>query len=190
MAIIEDYVKGLDKCCAELLQQSANIEKIADLIYEVYQRRGQIFIMGNGGSATTASHFARDLKIGAYVKGKHKANVFGLADNIAVLTSLANDIDYDSIFEQQLIGQLEKGDLVIAISCSGNSPNVIKAMEAARDNGSITVGIMGFGGGKLKTIADNAIIFLSKDYGQLEDIHLGLTHILSYLVRKRITDGK
>jgi D-sedoheptulose 7-phosphate isomerase len=188
MAIIADYVKGLNKCCAELLQQSAEIENIADLIYEVYQKRRQIFIMGNGGSATTASHFARDLKIGAAVEGKPRIHSTSLVDNIAMITSLANDVDYDSIFEQQLMGQLEEGDVVIGISCSGDSSNVIKAIEFARHNGAVTIGFSGFGGGALKGSAHRCIVFSNRDYGQLEDIHLSLTHIISYLVRERITN--
>jgi D-sedoheptulose 7-phosphate isomerase len=190
MTIITDYMSGLKACCEECLQQGAVIENIADIIYAAYKKGKQVYILGNGGSATTAAHFTRDMKIGSWVKGKPKVKVEGLADNIAVVTSIANDVDYNSIFEFQLVDRLEPGDVVIAISCSGNSPNVIKAVEYAAGKGATTVGITGFGGGKLAGISSKSIVFASKDYGQLEDIHLSLGHVISYLVKERIANGQ
>lgn len=189
MSMLTDYMNGLKACCDECLEQSGTIEKIADLIYDAYCQGKRIFIMGNGGSATTAMHFTRDLKIGSAVQGKPRIKVDGLADNMAVVTSIANDVDYESIFQYQLLDNVEKGDVVIAISCSGNSPNVVKAVEYAASQGASTVGITGFGGGKLATISDISLVFVSKDYGQLEDIHMGLGHIISYLVKERIKNG-
>jgi D-sedoheptulose 7-phosphate isomerase len=190
MTIITDYMSGLKACCNECLGQSNVIEKIADIIYQAYKKDKQVYILGNGGSATTAAHFTRDLKVGAAIKGKPKIRVEGLADNIAVVTSIANDVDYNSIFEHQLVDRLEEGDVVIAISCSGNSPNVIKAVEYASARGAATIGLTGFGGGKLAKIAGTSMIFISKDYGQLEDIHMSLAHVISYLVKELIRDGK
>lgn len=189
MSLVQNYIKGLTQCCEELWRQSANIEEIADIIFDAYKRGKQIFIMGNGGSATTASHFARDLKMGAAVAGKPKIHANSLTDNTALITALANDIDYSSIFEQQLIGQLDEGDVVIGISASGNSLNVLKAIEFAEKNGAVTIGFIGFGGGTLKDIAGKCIVFSSKDYGQVEDIHLSLAHIVSYLIREKIANG-
>ena len=189
MSLVQNYIKGLTQCCEELWRQSANIEEIADIIFDAYKRGKQIFIMGNGGSATTASHFARDLQIGAAVAGKPRIQATSLTDNVAFITALANDIDYSSIFEEQLIGQLEEGDVVIGISASGNSPNVLKAIEYARKNGAITIGFIGFGGGKLRELVHKSIVLSSRDYGQVEDIHLSLAHIVSYLVKERISSG-
>ena len=187
MSIVQDYVEGLYECLRELVRQ--NVEEIADIILETWKKDKRVFIMGNGGSAATASHFARDLQIGAAAEGKPRVRAISLADNVALVTALANDTSYSSIFEEQLIGQLEEGDMVVGISASGNSPNILKAVEYARKNGAITIGFIGFGGGKLKELVHKAIILSSKDYGQIEDTHLSLTHIISYLVRERIANG-
>lgn len=187
VSVIQNYIKGLMECLQELSRQ--NIGEIADMIFDAWKEGKRIFIMGNGGSATTASHFARDLQIGAAVEGKARIRALSLTDNVALITALANDIDYSSVFEQQLVGQLEEGDVVIGISASGNSSNVLRAMEYARRNGAMTIGFIGFGGGKLKELVHKAIILSSRDYGQVEDIHLSLAHIISYLVKGRITDG-
>ena len=185
MPIIQDYIKGLYQCLEELSEQ--NIGGIADIIFNAYKNRKQIFIMGNGGSASTASHFARDLAIGTAITGKPRLRAVSLTDNVAFITALANDLDYSSIFEQQLIGQLNEGDVVIGISASGNSPNILKAIEFARGNGAITVGVIGFGGGKLKGLAHKCIVLSSRDYGQVEDIHLTLAHIISYLLKEMMS---
>lgn len=182
--IIEDYLKGLRSCLDEISRQ--DLEGIADIIFTAYKKGKRVFIMGNGGSAATASHFTRDLQIGTAVEGKPRIRAISLPDNVALITALANDIDYSSIFKEQLIGQLEEGDVVIGISASGNSPNVLKAIEFARGQGAITVGFIGFGGGKLKEFLHKAIILSSRDYGQVEDVHLSLGHIVSCLVRERI----
>lgn len=187
MSIPQDYIKGLIECLEELSRQ--NIEAIADIVIDARRKGKRIFIMGNGGSATTASHFARDLEIGAAVAGKPRIQATSLTDNVAFITALANDINYDSIFEEQLIGQLEEGDVAIGISASGNSPNVLKAIEYARKNGAITIGFIGFGGGKLRELVHKSIVLSSRDYGQVEDIHLSLAHIVSYLVKERISSG-
>jgi len=189
MSLAQDYITGLTQCLQELSQQSASIEEIADIIFAAYKRGKQIFIMGNGGSASTASHFARDLKIGAAVKGKPRVQATSLTDNMAHITALANDVDYSSIFEEQLIGSLHEGDVVIGISASGNSPNVLKAIEFARSNGALTIGFIGFGGGKLKQLVHKGIVLSSKDYGQVEDAHLSLAHVISYLIKERIANG-
>ena len=182
--MIADYLKGLHACLDEISQQ--DIEGIVDIIFTAYKKGKQVFIMGNGGSATTASHFARDLQIGTAVEGKPRLRAISLTDSVAIITALANDMDYSSIFKEQLIGQLEEGDVVIGISASGNSPNVLKAIEFARTQGAITVGLIGFGGGKLKELVHKAIILSSQDYGPVEDVHLSLDHIISCLVRERL----
>ena len=184
MSVISEYIDGLGDCLKALSEKS--IADIADVIYKAYQNNKQVIIMGNGGSASTASHFARDLRIGSAVKGKPRVRATSLTDNVAMITSLANDINYNSIFKEQLVGQLDKGDVVIGISASGNSPNVLEAMKYAREAGAITIALTGFDGGKLKGLADKAIIVTSRDYGQVEDIHLSLDHIITCLVKAMI----
>ncbi len=187
MSIIQDYIKGLDQCLDELNHR--DIEEVADIIFDACKKGKKVFVCGNGGSASTSSHFARDLRIGTAAEGKPRVQSISLADNLALITSVANDKDYASIFEEQLVGILEDGDVVIGISASGNSPNVLNAVDYARKNGAVTVGLVGFGGGRLKQLAHRSILLSSRDYGQVEDIHMCLAHIITYLVRARIASG-
>ena len=184
MALIEEYLVGLQECLEEL--STHDIEEAASIIFDACRKGKRIFIMGNGGSATTAMHFARDLQIGTAVAGKPRVRASCLADNMAFVTSLANDIGYDCIFEEQLVGQLGEGDVVIGISASGNSPNVLRAIEYARKNGAATIGFIGFGGGKLKDLADKSIILSKKDYQQVEDVHMVLAHIIPCWIKEKI----
>jgi len=184
MTLVSEYIEGLKKCIDEL--STVDIEETAAIIFSACKKGNRIFVMGNGGSATTAIHFARDLQIGTAVAGKTRLRVTCLADNVAAITSVANDMSYDCIFEEQLIGQLEAGDVVIGISASGNSPNVLKAIEYARLNGALTIGFIGFGGGKLQKLCQKSIILSSKNYGQVEDIHMVLSHIIPYRIRNEI----
>jgi len=184
MTLVKEYVEGLQKCIEEL--STLDIEETAGIIFAAFKKGKRIFVMGNGGSATTAIHFARDLQIGTAVAGKSRLRVTCLTDNVASITAVANDTSYDCIFEEQLIGQLDAGDVVVGISASGNSPNVLKAMEYARRNGALTIGFIGFGGGKLKRLCQKSIILSSKDYGQVEDIHMVLSHIIPCWLKKEI----
>ena len=182
--IFADYVKGLRACLDELSGQ--DVEDIADVIFNAYKEGKQIFVLGNGGSATTACHFARDLQISTAVEGKPRVRTTSLTDNVALVTSLANDIDYSLIFKEQLIGQLNEGDVAIGITSSGNSPNILKAMEFARCQGAVIIGLIGFGGGKLQELTHKSVVLSSQDYGPVEDTHLVLAHLITYLVRDRI----
>jgi len=188
MTVVQDYIKDLIQCLEDLPQQ--NLEHIANIIVEAWRKGKCVFIMGNGGSATTATHFARDLKIGIAVTGKPRVRAVSLTDSVAVITALANDTSYSSIFKEQLVGQLEEGDVAIGISASGNSTNVIKAIEYARKSGATTIGLIGFEGGKLKKLVDSSVTLSNKDYGQVEDVHLCLAHIISYLVKEGINDDQ
>ncbi len=185
--IIGDYLKGLRSCLEEIAEK--DVIEIVDIIMKTCSGGKKVIFMGNGGSATTASHFARDISIGTAKEGKPRVRAISLADSIAAITSLANDIGYNSVFKEQLIGQVDKGDVVIGISASGNSPNVLEAMEYARSAGAVTVGFIGFGGGKLKELSDKSIVLSSRDYGQVEDAHLVLDHIFTCLVKERIAGG-
>ena len=189
MSIIENYIKGLQECLDELSRQGERIEGITNIIFRAYKDGRQVFIMGNGGSASTASHCALGFEKQSAVEGKPRLKSKSLTDNIALITALANDIDYTYIFKEQLINQLGKGDVVIGISASGNSPNILRAIEYAKDKGAITIGFTGFGGGKLKELADECIVLSSRNYGQVEDAHLALTHVISDMLKERIAGG-
>ncbi len=184
--IYTDYVKGLRACIDELSGQ--DVEDIADVIFNAYKNGKQIFVLGNGGSATTACHFARDLQIGTAAEGKPRIQTVSLTDNVALVTSLANDIDYSLIFKEQLIGRLNDGDVAIGVTGSGNSPNILKAMEFARCQGAVIIGFIGFGGGKLQELTHKSVVLSSRDYGPVEDMHLVLTHLITYLVRDKIAN--
>ncbi len=189
MSNSQDYIEGLHGCLNELSQQEGKIERMANIIFEAYKKGKQVFIMGNGGSASTASHCALGFEKQSAVEGKPRLKSKSLTDNMALITAWANDVDYASIFVEQLRNHLEEGDVVIGISASGNSPNVLRAIEYAKRKSAITIGFTGFGGGKLKPLTDECIILSSTDYGQVEDTHLTLTHILSGMLKERIAYG-
>ena len=140
-----------------------------------------VFFAGNGGSAATASHWANDLLLGTRNPGTRSFRAVSLADNSAVLTCLANDREYADVFVGQLEGLLEPTDVLVAISASGNSPSVVRAVEFARAHGGITVGLVGFDGGQLRSLCDIVIqvATLKGEYGPVEDAHLVLDHIVT-----------
>lgn len=173
---VNDYLDGVAKLLAEVRRE--DIRKVADLIVEAYRSRKQVFVMGNGGSAATASHFACDLQKGIGCAGDEKFRVMAITDNVPLMTAWANDFDYSDIFAQQLSTWVEPGDLVIGISGSGNSPNVIKAIELANEKGATTVGLAGFKGGRLAQVAQHNVVVPSDDMQYIEDVHLVLSHLI------------
>lgn len=183
--MIKQFTKNYFDEIKQVLDKTSleNIEKITDILYSAYKNGGHIFIMGNGGSAATASHFACDLGKGTLSpKGKKNIKRFkvtSLTDNIATITAWSNDTDYSQIFSEQLKNLLNKGDVVIGISASGNSPNVLNAIKLAKKNKAITIGLTGFSGGQLAKISNISIVARANKYDVVEDIHLMLTHILT-----------
>ena len=162
------------------------VERFIDGIMECRNRGKTIFFIGNGGSAATASHFANDLSIGSKSSLK-PIRALSLTDNAAILTALANDVGYDHIFVRQLMILGKAGDLLVGISASGNSPNLIHAFEYAATAGIRTFALTAFDGGKLKRIADDGIHILTEpgEYGPAEDAHMVLDHLtVSYLARR------
>lgn len=184
---VKRYKEELGVCLQEIRPE--DVEVVVDIIYDAYKRGSEVFIMGNGGSASTASHFASDLSKTASVEGKPRIRATSLTDNTALITALSNDIAYEAIFEEQLINKLKKGDVVIGISASGNSPNVLRAIRFAKTRGALTIGLIGFEGGKLKELAYRCIVLSSKSYGPVEDAHLCLEHIISFSLKERIGRG-
>lgn len=155
------------------------IEAMIEAMIQARERGSKILFVGNGGSAATASHFANDIAIGTRSWDK-PFKALSLCDNVAVLSAVGNDDGYDQIFVQQLTILMEKNDLLVAISASGNSPNVVKAVEYANANGGITIGLTGFDGGELKKAAFmNVHVPSSKgEYGPVEDMHMVLDHLI------------
>jgi D-sedoheptulose 7-phosphate isomerase len=153
---------------------------------EAYQRGSTIYICGNGGSWGTSNHMVNDLAKGTAVEGKQRLRVIGLGDNTSLLTAYANDCGYETVFVEPMKSLWKKGDILIAISASGNSPNVVKAVEYARENGGQVIGLIGFSGGKLKELSNFPIHFKSNNYGSVEDAQLMFSHLSSQFLRQYI----
>lgn len=177
---VADYVERLKDELDRVNQKE--MELWADLLYEAWDNGKFVFIIGNGGSGTTASHFAEDLGKSSLRQedladeSKKRLKVLSLTDNQGWILALGNDVGYDQIFVQQLMNYGSAGDLVIAISGSGNSPNVLKAVDWANRHGLKTFGLTGFNGGKLRALAHNGLHVPLDDMGMVESIHLALFH--------------
>ena len=186
------YVQGYLTYLTEVIQKM-DVNQIANFIQVLETARvseKKIYFIGNGGSAATSSHFANDLAIGVRAKSKH-LQVISLTDNVAVLTAIGNDFGYDFIFSKQLENYLTTNDVVVAISASGNSPNLIEAMKVAKEKKAITVGLTGFDGGKLKEMAQHNVHVPSVkgEYGPVEDLHMIIDHIVgTYFMYKARTE--
>ncbi len=154
------------------------IHRAVNAIYEAYKRNAVIYVFGNGGSAATASHFVCDFNKGISERREKKFNLVCLSDNVPLMTAIANDFSYDDIFYYPLIERLHKNDLVIAISGSGNSKNVLRAVEYAKRIGTPVIGITGYNGGKLKELSDYHMDAMIDDMQISEDIHMIFDHML------------
>ncbi len=154
------------------------VDAVVERLHQANQAGQTIFICGNGGSAATATHFACDLAKRPIVARQPRFRVIALTDNNALMTALSNDISYDRVFAEQLVPLVRPGDVVIGISGSGNSRNVLEAMQVARDNGAATVGFCGYDGGKLKGMVDYPVHVPSSVMAMVEDVHLMLEHAI------------
>mgnify|MGYP002038079571 FL=1 len=184
---IKDYSKSYIDYLSSVLSNISltDIEKFVEVLLEARERESSIFFIGNGGSAATASHFANDIAIGTRTYEK-PFRAISLCDNQAVITAIANDDGYEKIFSQQLQVLLKKQDVVVAISASGNSPNLLDAIDTAKKMNTITVGISAFDGGKMKEMVDISVHVPTEkgEYGPAEDAHMVLDHLVSnYLMR-------
>lgn len=187
---VDDFIKQYTNNLKDLLDNidRSEVSKIIDALNRCEENNSKIYIMGNGGSAATASHMANDLSVGLKLREIKNFNVESLSDNSSVCTAIANDIGYENIFYAQLKNKLVKDDIVIAISCSGNSPNIIKAVEYAKSIGTTIIGMTGFDGGKLKELSDIKfhVDTHKGEYGLVEDMHMILDHIIySYYISSK-----
>jgi len=162
------------------------VSNIVDTLEETIENKSRIYILGNGGSAATASHMVNDLGAGLRRRDVINFDVTSLGDNSSVVTAIANDIGYENIFYMQMKGHINADDVVVAISCSGESPNIIKAVDYAKDLGCKIIGVTGFNGGYLKKISNiNFHVDAPEgEYGLVEDAHMILDHIIySYYIQ-------
>jgi D-sedoheptulose 7-phosphate isomerase len=154
------------------------LDRIFEILREAYRDDRQVILMGNGGSAALASHAAADLGKGTVSEGKRRFRVLSIVDNTPVMTAYANDVSYADVFAEQIRTLAKPGDLVIGISGSGNSPNVLNGLRAARAAGAVTLVLTGHRGGQAIDLADVTLVVPSDDMQHIEDCHLALTHLL------------
>src|SRR5688572_12446806 len=181
---IDGYFQQMQGILAGVCKES--VEATVSCLYRAWEQRQQIFILGNGGSASTASHVANDLSKATIVPGMRRMRVISVSDNMSLITAWANDTSYDNVFKEQLENLLDAGDVVIGISASGNSPNVLRAMEFARENGAVTIAWTGLSGGRLKDVVDCCVHAPTEDVGMIESVHLVIDHLVTDAVRRCI----
>ena len=181
---IEKYLNGLSDAIGKLDRRQ--VDSVMNLLMETYEKGGRVFIFGNGGSAATASHFTCDFNKGVSMNLEKKFEFICLNDNVPTVMAIANDCGYENVFLCQLENRLRKGDIVIAISGSGNSKNVIKAAEYAKKNGNRVIALTGYDGGALLKLADHPIHVNVDDMQKAEDVHMILDHLMSQIIAARL----
>lgn len=172
---LKDTFDGLDR---------EQIDDVIGTLIRTFEDGNAVFIFGNGGSAATASHFVCDFNKGVSHELDKKFNLICLNDNFPILTAIANDCGYEYVFEEQLKGKLRKGDVVFAISGSGNSKNVVRAVEYARSQGNEVISLTGYDGGKLLRLSDHPIHVNVNDMQLAEDTHMMLDHLMSSIIAR------
>jgi D-sedoheptulose 7-phosphate isomerase len=182
LATPSKYVRGVIDVLERL--PVSVIDDVVDRLFQAYQQDCTVYLFGNGGSAALASHAACDLGKGTTTPGKKPFRVVSLTDNVSLITAWANDTSYENIFAAQLRPFIQAGDIAFAISGSGNSPNVLNALRAARDAGASTVGLTGFRGGKMKSLCDVCITVPSENMQHIEDSHLCIMHAVFLAFRQ------
>lgn len=166
------------------------IDAVTDVFWDAYRRDQALFVFGNGGSAALASHSACDFGKGTVVNGNRRFRVMSLTDNVPLMTAWANDQRYEDIFAEQLRAFVRSGDVVFAISGSGNSANVLNGLQVARDSGAQTVGLTGFKGGKMKVLCDQCVVIPSDNMQLIEDFHIAVTHSIFTTLKKRMVSER
>jgi D-sedoheptulose 7-phosphate isomerase len=184
----KQYFNELQRVMIALPKDGA--DQIVDILGGAYNAGRTVFVCGNGGSAALASHFACDLGKGtAYCNGGKRFRVLALTDNLPTLTAWANDSGYEHVFSEQLKNFVQPNDVLFAISGSGNSKNILNALQSAREAGATTVGLSGFQGGAMKSLCDLCVVVPSNDMQIIEDLHLALAHSIFRIVHARMSRG-
>jgi D-sedoheptulose 7-phosphate isomerase len=177
---IQEYKDSYSKLILSLPEHE--IFEILNKIKISPDKKQKIFVIGNGGSAANASHFVTDLGKGASDAAGKRFNCLSLNDNVSWITAIGNDYSYDDIFKKQLINYAQSGDILIALSVSGSSPNLIEAIKWANENGLFTVTLVGANEGEIAQIADFSLVVNSTHYGFVEDAHMTICHMLCYAI--------
>ena len=189
MDVIE-YLKSYKRESLETMSllSEDGVASLIDSLQRVRNEGKQVFVCGNGGSASTASHFSNDLGKGASLQGRDRFRIISLTDNIPWITALANDLDYGQIFVEQLKNFAEAGDLLLAISGSGNSENVLEAVRWANGNGLHSIGLTGRPGGELGKLARTALFVESSHMGRIEEGHFLILHMIGYYFMENVDE--
>lgn len=193
----KDFINSYFEQMKEVIDRISRkeIEKIIGILFDSWKEKSNVFIIGNGGSAGTATHFACDLNKSANVEGKSRFRAFSLVDNIPLNSALVNDDGFDNIFIEQLKNFFNEGDVVIAISVHGGSghdraglwsQNLLKAIQFAKENKGKTIGFSGFDGGALKALADVCVVVPSNSTPHVEAFHLALEHLIVNCLKEKI----
>jgi D-sedoheptulose 7-phosphate isomerase len=181
----EDYFRQLARILPQL--PFGAIDAVASVLLQAYDEGRTVFLFGNGGSAASASHAVCDLNKGAAsAENSRRLKVISLTDNVPLLTAWANDAGYERIFAEQLKNYLRPRDVALAISCSGDSPNVLLGLKTARAMGGTTLGLTGYQGGRMRSLCDMSVVVPSDDMRMIEDMHHAVLHALSVTVAEHI----
>lgn len=180
--LIESYLRKMREAMDALPLD--NIARVAEELLRARAQGKTLYVLGNGGSAATASHAATNWRKPYHDHDERGVRTLSLVDNVALLTAWANDTSFDNVFAAQLRSLLTPGDVVVAISGSGNSPNILRAVETAHEAGAVTVGLSGFAGGTLSQVVDISVIVSCDSQETIEDIHMMLVHVLSVVLKE------
>lgn len=167
----------------------AALAQLLEWLETVRVQGRRLFVLGNGGSAASASHWACDFGKGVNVGGHARFRVLAPTEQVAWFTALGNDVSFADALAEQLRNWLQPGDLIVALSVSGNSENLVRAFDLGRGRGARLVALVGAAGGRLREMADLAIVIPSRDYGVVEDLHMTVNHALSQFIRRRLEEG-
>jgi D-sedoheptulose 7-phosphate isomerase len=187
-AQVDNYIGRLQTALATLPRD--RLVEAGQALLRAYRNNKQVFTIGNGGSSSTASHMAADLAKNTIGPNMKRFRIMSLADNGSIMTALANDLDYESVFSEQLVNVICAGDVLIAISGGGNSPNILKAIRYARLQSAEIVGLLGFDGGEAAQLVDIPITVHSGDYGIIEDVHLAINHMLVEYFKEHLAEAR
>ena len=182
---VSDYLSRLQTLLARL--DSADVTRVVDALFACYEQGGRLVLCGNGGSATTASHLVCDFQKNVLLEGGRPWEVVALTDSPSLITAWGNDTEYANVFAGQARTWLRnENDVLIAISASGNSPNVLRAIEVANEVGAVSVGWSGYGGGKLADLAQVNVVVHARNMQLVEDVHMAVGHVVYSALRDRI----
>lgn len=176
---------------SQLLEQLPfeEIDEVAAALLNAYHSQQMIYLFGNGGSAALASHFACDLGKGTVGVNGNRFRVIALTDSVPLMTAWANDSSYEDVFAEQLLNLVQPNDIAFAISGSGNSPNVLRALHVAREAGALNLGLTGFHGGKMRELCDMCVVVPSDNMQMIEDVHVSVAHAVFTSIRQRMLRG-